>query len=188
VVVVIVTPFPAPPGQVRHALNTLAVLRVGDKDAIADLGDITDLPRPWDPASCHYELRDHLWLWCDDVVGWINREYVWRSTSLIPSCWDLHPHIAREIPVLACLRVAADDALTPDLLEEWHRHALPLFLDRLADRLGEASCRSGKHPDWPAAGRYDGFTSPAATTERRGRFHIDTHPPRQLRPATPSPS
>jgi hypothetical protein len=181
VVLVIVSPFPAPPPQVRHALNTLAVLRTGDKDAIAELGDIADLPRPWDPASCHNELRHHLWLWCDDVATWVNREYVWRSTSLIPSCWDLHPHIAREIPVLACLRVAADDALTPDMVEEWHRHTLPLFLDRLAARLGESSCRSGKHADWPAAGRYDAFTSRPATIERKNRFHIDTRLLQQLR-------
>ena len=99
--------FPAPPSQVRQALISLAVVRGGDADAIAELGDIHDLPRPWDPASCPPLIRQHLWLWCDDVAAWLNRDYAWRPVNLIPACWPRHPHIARELPVLACLRTAA---------------------------------------------------------------------------------
>jgi len=47
----IVSRFPQPPGQVRQALVTLAIVRGGDPEAIAELGDTRDLPRPWDPAS-----------------------------------------------------------------------------------------------------------------------------------------
>lgn len=175
----IISMFPKAPALVRHALNTLAIVRGGDADAIAELGDIDELPRPWDPATCPSELRQQLWLWCDDVASWLNQEYSWRPTSLIPACWPQHPHIANELPVLACLRDAADSA-GPELLEEWHRHALPLFLDRLAGRLGESTCRTGKHQDWPAASRYDAFISGAVA--RQDLFHADTHPPRQLRP------
>jgi hypothetical protein len=177
----IVSGFPAPPSQVRQALSTLAVLRGGDADAIAELGDIADLPRPWDPATCPGTLRQQVWLWCDDVAGWINRQYSWRPASLIPACWPRHPHIAGELPVLACLRDAAGGT-GPELLEEWHQRTLPLFLDRLATRLGESTCRTGKHQDWPAAGRHDSYTNQEASTERHDLFHADTHPPVRLRP------
>ncbi len=182
------TGFPAPPSQVRQALISLAIVRGGDAAAIAELGDIHDLPRPWDPASCPPLIRQQLWLWCDDVAAWLNRDYAWRPVNLIPACWPRHPHIARELPVLACLRTAADDAMGPELLEEWHRHILPLFLDRLAVRLGESTCRTGKHQDWPAGSRYDAFMDLTAVTGRQDLFHADTHPPRHLRPTAAAPA
>ena len=83
--------------------------------------------------------------------------------------------------MLACLRDAAGDSTSPELLEEWHRHTLPLFADRLTARLGESTCRTGKHQDWPAAARYDAYTSPRAIGARHDLFHADTHPPVQLR-------
>ena len=73
------------------------------------------------------------------------------------------------------------------MLEEWHRHTLPLFHDRLAARLGESTCRVGKHQDWPAAARYDAATGAAAIGERHDLFHADTHPPVRLRPAATGP-
>ena len=182
----IVSRFPPPPGQVRQALVTLAIVRGGDPEAIVELGDTRDLPRPWDPASCPAELRQQLWLWCDDVAGWVNQQYSWKTTSLIPGCWPRHPHIANELAVLACLRDAADST-GPELLEEWHRHTLPLFTDRLAARLGESTCRVGKHQDWPAAARYDAATGTQAVTERHDLFHADTHPPLRLRAASTGP-
>lgn len=175
--VALVTRFPPPPAQVRHALATLQIVRGGDPDALAELGDTGDLPRPWEPATCPAELRQQIWLWCDDVASWINRDYAWRPATLIPGCWPRHPHIARELPALACLHHAAADSTGPELLEEWHRHTLPLFLDRLATRLGESTCRTGKHQDWPAAARYDALTAHQAVQERHNLFHADTHPP-----------
>ena len=94
--------------------------------------------------------------------------------------------LVQQLDVLACLRDAVE-ATGPELLEEWHRHTLPLFTDRLAARLGESTCRVGKHQDWPAAARYDAATSPAATGERHDLFHADTHPPVRLRPAAAGP-
>lgn len=172
-----VTAFPQPPALIRHALTTLAVIRSGDPKAIAELGDITELPRPWEPASCPPRLRQQLWLWCDDVAGWLNSEHSWRPINLIPACWPQHPHLAQELPVLACLRLQAQDANGPEHLEEWHRYALPLFFERLATRLGESTCRTGSHQDWPAASRYDSFTNPETVTGRLDLFHLDATPP-----------
>jgi hypothetical protein len=180
--VVIVFAFPAPPSLVAHVLTQLRIVRSGDADAIADLGDVAELARPWLPATCGDQLRHHLWMWCDEVVNWINQQYVWRGTQLIPECWPQHPHIANELPALACQRVHAEDSAGADLVEEWHRHTLPLFLDRVATRLGD-SCRASKHVDWPAAGRYDASQSEASIAARQDLYYVDTHPPRQLRPA-----
>jgi hypothetical protein len=93
---------------------------------------------------------------------------------MIPGCWPEHPHLAQEIPVLACQRAAAEAAYTPDLLEEWHRYTLTTFLDRAVSRLGESSCRTGKHIDWPAGPRFDAHTSDEARTDRYRRFATDT--------------
>ncbi len=179
----IVTVFPQPPTLVRHALNQLRIVRSGDADAIAELGDLDDLARPWEPAGCTAKLRHQVWLWCDDVAAWVNREYAWRTTHLIPDCWPRHPHIVNELPVLACLRMQAIDALSPDALEEWHRHTLPLFVERFTARLGESSCRTGNHVDWPAASRYEAAQGHDAVATRQELFHLDANPPRQLRPA-----
>ena len=180
---VIVNRFPDPPAVIRQALIVLQVIRSGDRDAIAEMGDVHDAPRPWDPASCPPDLRESLWRWLDDVAAWLNAEYAWRPAAMIPGCWPRHPHITHELAVLACLRDAAQDtAAPPELLEEWHRHSLPMFLDRLATRLGESTCRTGRHQDWPAASRHDSYAGPAAARERDDLFHADTHPPTILHP------
>lgn len=181
---VIVTPFPVPPRPVQQALNTLATMHSGDSQAIRKLGDISDLPRPWDPGSCDDELRPYLWRWCDAVAMWTNREYGWRPAGMIPACWPAHPHLAHDLPVLACLRLTAEAAYSPELLEDWHRYALPMFLDRMTSRLGDGGCRSGKHADWPAASRYDADTAPAAAAQRGRHFDADTSPGRPLRAAS----
>ena len=54
------------------------------------------------PASCDDELRIHLWRWSDQVAAWIDRDCVWRPTGMIPGCWPRHPHLANELPALAC--------------------------------------------------------------------------------------
>lgn len=86
-----------------------------------------------------------------------------------------HPHIAHELAVLACLRVEAEAATAPDELESWHREALPQFLDRMTARLGESSCRTGTHTDWPAAARHDAYHSEQPVADRQQRIHHDTH-------------
>jgi hypothetical protein len=170
-------PFPPPPGPIREILATLTVLKSGDANAIGKIGDIKNVPRPWDPSSCDPENRLHLWGWCDQVVSWLNHEYAWRPASMIPRCWPAHPHIARELPLLACQRVAADASTSFDATDVWHRQTFPLFLERLNARLGESSCRNDKHIDWPAASRFDNANAEDAITQRRQSFADDTAAP-----------
>ena len=42
-------------------------------------------------------------------------------------------------------------------MEEWNRYAFPMFSDRMTERLGESTCRTGRHQDWPAESRYAAF-------------------------------
>lgn len=170
------SPFPAPPPEVTHALEQLAIVRRHDPDELAVAGDLTNLPRPWDPATCPENLREAIWGWCDQVAGWVNHEYTWRPTQMIPPCWPYHRHIARELAVLAVLRWHADKALTPDAAEEWHRYSLPQFLNRMTDRLGETGCRTGTHVDWPADSRFAAFVDDDASREREQVRYADTGP------------
>jgi hypothetical protein len=48
--------------------------------------DLSNLPRPWDPSTCPQDLRAAVWGWCDNVAEWINHEYAWRPTQMIPLC------------------------------------------------------------------------------------------------------
>jgi hypothetical protein len=170
---VITTPCPPPPPAVILALSRLRALRNDDPAAVAALSPADDLARPWEPSTCTPRLREQIWSWCDAVAAWINHDYAWRPDHLIPACWPAHPHIAHELPVLACLRVDADAALDADALEAWHRDALPHFLDRLAARLGAAGCRTGTHTGWPAAARDGAYHGEAAVTDRQRRIHVD---------------
>jgi len=172
----ILAEFPTPPGGIGRALELLAILRRGDPDEIAAAGDLADLPRPWEPTTCPADLRESVWDWCDQVAGWLNHDYAWRPTQTIPPCWPHHPHLARELAVLAFLRHAAEEATSPALMEEWHRYTLPLFIDRMGNRLGESGCRTGKHVDWPAQARHAAYTSTQAKAERQHAFYADTHP------------
>jgi len=151
---VIVLPFPPPPLVVLHSLELLQDIRRRDRGGAARVGAVADLERPWEPASCSAELSAAVWSWCDDIVAWINHEYAWRPAQMVPACWARHPHIARELPVLAVLRWTAENAAGPEPVEEWNRYAFPMFNDRMIDRLGENTCRTGRHQDWPAASRY----------------------------------
>ena len=78
------------------------------------------LPRPWDPPTCvDPDLRAELWEWLEAVVTWLNHEYVWDVSGIIPHCWPKHPHLVHEVAVLADLRRRAGQALSSDALEEW---------------------------------------------------------------------
>ena len=188
--VLIAAPFPEPPGGVRHAVYTLRTIRRGDADQIAVLGDVADLPRPWDPGTCPALLREQLWAWCDDVAVWINREYCWRPTAVIPACWPLHPHIAQELPGLAVARwLAGEEDTTPEAMALWHRETLPAFFARMLDRLGSAECRNhGRHEPSGATGRHEEFESSENAQARQRRFWEDTHPVTELHPRKQQPS
>lgn len=153
----IVLPFPPPPVGVLVALELLQDVRRRESGQPAPVGVVADMERPWEPAGCNSELSASVWNWCDDVAVWINHEYAWRPAQMIPACWRQHPHIARELPVLAVLRWQAESAAAPELVEEWNRYAFPMFCDRMVERLGESTCRTGRHQGWPAESRYAAF-------------------------------
>ncbi len=195
--------FPTPPNTVRRALDLLGQARRAEqdkrkqeqeqagtegKDKPAVSGKATpeagraadDLPRPWDPATCPTRLRADVWSWCEHVAAWLNHEYCWRPDTMIPACWPAHPHIARELAALAVLRFTADRSRSPEPIEEWHRTIYPMFCQRMTDRLGESTCRTGKHTDWPAAARHATYLDThttradaiAADTSAAGGLHV----------------
>lgn len=174
--------FPTPPHSVIRVLDMLAILRRGDPEEIKEAGIGADVPRPWDPATCPTELREDVWGWCDDVAAWINHEYAWRPAQMIPPCWPHHPHIARELAVLAFLRWTAEASTGPEAVEDWHRYAFPTFCDRMLSRLGESTCRTGEHGVWPAGSRYHAYVGEKATEDRQRAFHEDTHRPNAATP------
>ena len=146
----LVQPFPQPGRLVEHAYRELAIAANGTPEQKRALGDPRRLPRPWDPPTCtHPDLRLELWVWLDDVVTWINHEYVWDTASYIPACWPEHPHLVHDLAVLADQRRRAGLAHTSDALEDWHRYALPAFLDRMTSRL-KSHCENGHQP-WPSS-------------------------------------
>ncbi len=109
---------------------------VRDDEQAQTVGAADEVPRPWDPATCHDpRLRREVWQWLDRVVDWINTEYGWDVDGLIPECWYFHPHLVHELGVVADQRRRAGLAYTSDALEEWHRYGLPSFLDRMRNRI-----------------------------------------------------
>ena len=181
-------PFPAAPQWVRQTIDQLKV--PPELLSPAERASLRELDRPWDPAGCSMVVRAQLWPWLDDVAGWLNHEYGWQTAHSIPSCWPLHPHLVHELAVLACLRIAGGEATSPHMFEEWHRYALPGFLERMADRLGPAGCQPPRHLDWPAKSRYTEYTSPEAVDRRNQIFEADTggHPRRGSDPPPPPPT
>jgi len=177
--------FPGPGRLTVMALQQLEEARTAVPTQRAAMGDLSVLPRPWDPAGCPAPLRGELWRWLEQVAAWVNREHGWQPDRVIPPCWPQHPHLVHELAVLACLRHVAGQALIPEPLEDWHRNGLAGFLDRLGPRLG-TGCPPGRHTDWPAAGRYRDYLSEDAAGRRRDVFTADTATAaRQHTPADP---
>jgi hypothetical protein len=144
----------------------------GSPEQIRALGDARLLPRPWEPATCRTpQLRQQLWCWLEEVVEWLIAEYTWEVAYTIPACWPQHPHLVHEIAVLADQRRRAGYALTSDALEEWHRHNLPAFTERMKSRLRN-HCEDG-HQTWPAKGRYTRYTAETSRQTREDHFAAD---------------
>ncbi|WP_353952509.1 hypothetical protein V6K52_03430 [Knoellia sp. S7-12] len=182
--------FPTPGRLVQHAYRELSISANGTPEQRKALGDTRRLPRPWDPPTCtHPDLRLELWMWLDDAVTWINHEYVWDTDGFIPACWPEHPHLVHDLAVLADQRRRAGLAHTSDALEDWHRFALPTFLDRMAARL-KSHCENG-HEAWPAGSRHVRHTSDPHRRRRKLAYKNDsdllspTQEPVTLRPSTP---
>lgn len=157
--------FPEGGALVRLAYRELSIAANGTKEQKNAIGNPHRLPRPWDPATClNTELREQVWAWLEEVVTWLNHEYVWDVSAVIPSCWPQHPHLVHEIAALADQRRRAGAALTSDGLEEWHRYALPGFIDRMRARIKD-HCEEG-HQRWPASSRYARHTSDPTSHDR----------------------
>lgn len=165
-------PFPAPPGPVARVLDELRLVASVTDETEHESRRVALLDRPWDPPSCPPELRRCIYVWLDEVAAWINEDHTWLADRLIPICWDLHPHIVHELATLACVRWEATFARTPTALEEWHRYALPAFLNRIGDRIGDTGCPPGRHQPSPALGRHAIYAD-AEESGRRHRRRID---------------
>ena len=164
--------FPEGGALLRLAYRELNMAANGTKEQKNAIGNPHLLPRPWDPASClNADLRKQIWAWLEDVVTWLNREYVWDIGAVIPCCWPQHPHLVHEIAVLADQRRRAGTALNSDKLEEWHRYALPGFVDRMRARIKD-HCEEG-HQRWPASSRYARHTSDPTCSDRKGIYSGD---------------
>lgn len=149
----LVLPFPTPGSELANTYRELAKANDGNPHDLKAIGDLDTLPRPWDPGSVTTPAhRAELWAWLEEVVTWVNTEYVWQATTMIPPCWPLHPHLVHEIAVLADRRHHAGQEFTSTLLDEWHRQTLPLFLDRMATRTRNI-CEE-THQPWPAKSRH----------------------------------
>lgn len=165
--------FPAPGRRVEHAYRELEKALNGSDVEKKALGNPRLLARPWDPPSCvDPHLRTELWHWLDQVVTWLNHEYVWDVMTMIPTCWPKHPHLVHEVAVLADLRRRAGHALTGEPLEEWHRYALPAFAERMRHRI-KSHCEDKDHQPWPAQGRHTRHTADEASAQRDKAFRVD---------------
>jgi hypothetical protein len=139
-----VRPFPEPGPTIRTAMEQLQQATVEPPADEDELRELAQMPRPWDPATCTGLMRSELWAWLDLVAMWVN---------------------VHDLAVLACSRYYTSFAVTPAALEDWHRYALPGFLERLRDRLGDG-CQPSKHQPRPRRERDE---SHASTPVRRGR-------------------
>lgn len=146
--------FPQPQhAQLTQAFLNLRLAAEGTEEQRRALGDPTQLPRPWDPASLtSAELRYATWRWLNDFVMWFNHEQAWNPNSLIPACWPQHPHLIHQIAVLADLRRQAGEAFTSQPLEEWHRYAVPAFLDRMRQQINTGCDKT--HAEWPNTAKF----------------------------------
>ena len=182
--------LPRPGQRVHVAYRELHLAVNGTAEQKEALGPPSQLPRPWDPATCtDPELRNQLWAWLDEFVLWLNHEHSWDLASTVPPCWPHHPHLVRELAVLADQRRRAALALSSDPLEDWHRYALPAFVDRMRVRMRN-HCEEGHQP-WPGRSRFVKATSQTQRREREDRYVEDLdaaeRPRRAQRAAPPSP-
>jgi hypothetical protein len=166
--------FPEPGSRIRTAYAALRDAESGSEEEKKKVGKPSDLPRPWDPATClDPALREELWIWLEHVAEWINHEYVWEAVAgeAIPDCWPLHPHLVHELAVVADTRWRAGLATQAGPLEEWHRFVLPGFFERMRRRLKQ-SCDQD-HQLWPAGSRFKVFTGDLASARRLHAFDSD---------------
>ena len=164
-------PFPEPSERMLAALIDLAVVARGGGPAEAILVSGEILPRLWDITSiADPDLRGDTWQWLDAFVIWLNSQHAWYSADHTPPCWPEHPGLIRELSTLAAMRYQAGEATSPMPLEEWHRYALPGYLDRTRDQ--RRACDE-KHQPWPGRAAHTRHTAPDGAARRRRVFSDD---------------
>lgn len=178
---VLAAPFPSPSPVVVANLDELRLAAALPPESEQELRRLSTLPRPWDPTTCADELRCLIYVWLDEVVAWINEEHTWRTDHLIPMCWQEHPHIVHELATITCLRWEAAYAVTPNVLEDWHRYALPTFLDRISQRIGTTGCPPGRHQAHPGDARNAIYREGDEPTRRREHRWEDASDRREKR-------
>ncbi|MFZ2237246.1 MAG: hypothetical protein WAV67_12815 [Dokdonella sp.] len=164
-------PFPTPGRWLEHAYYRLHIAEHGSPAERAAIGDPNTLERPWLPDTCtDPRTRAELWEWLDAVAIWINAQYTWDPADLIPTCWPEHPHLVRELAVIADQCRAARAAITSVALEEWHRYTLPMFTDRVRRRTRQ-HCDT-RHVSTPGHGPQQRHISNGATS-RQAAYRSD---------------
>lgn len=168
-----VQPFPEPGKSIKTAMEQLQYATIEPPADETALRELAQMPRPWDPGSCTGQMRRELWTWLDRVAMWVNEEHLWSvNRPGIPECWPAHPHIVHDLAVLACSRYYTSFAVTPAVLEDWHRYGLPGFLERLRDRLGDG-CQPGKHQPRPRQERDEKHAATPVRAGRKQRYQDD---------------
>jgi len=74
-----------------------------------------------------------------------------------------------EPATVACLRWESEYAVSAAVLDQWHRHTLPLFLERIAQRIGPTGCPPGKHQPNPGEARNAPYRREDENSSRRRR-------------------
>lgn len=167
-------PFPDLTERMHAALLALAILARGGEGAKAIMATGEILPRIWDITSiADPDLRWDCWTWLDEFVIWLNSQHAWYSADHTPPCWPEHPPLIRELGTLAALRFQAGEAAGPLPLEEWHRYALPGYLDRTRDQ--RRACEE-KHQPWPGRAAHTRHTQVEAAERRLRVFRHDVDP------------
>lgn len=166
-------PFPKPGPAVAHAYRELHLAIEGNEDQKKSLGNPSTLPRPWIPSTCTQpQLRIELWNWLEAAVTWINHELVFAPDDALPCCWPHHAHLVHEIAVLVDLRYRAETALDSHPLEEWHRYALPAFIERMRHRVRQHCDHHHANPV-PHRGRFSRHISNEHAQQRCHAYAAD---------------
>ena len=182
-----VRPFPEPAHALRAAMEQLQFASTNPPESEEDLRRLATLPRPWDPGTCTGRLRSELWRWLDQVASWLNEQHLWNLAAPgIPECWPAHPHLTHDLAVVACARYYTTFAVNPGALEDWHRSCLPMFLDRLNDRVGDG-CQPGKHMPRPRNERDHRHTDQRTRRGRHQRYTDDVERTHEAASGPPEP-
>ena len=157
-------PFPDLTERMLASLVDLALLARGGEAAAEVLATGEIPPRIWDITTiADPQLLDDTWTWLAAFVTWLNSQHAWYSADHTPACWPEHPGLVRELSTLAALRYQAGEATDPVPLEEWHRYALPSYLDRTRDQ--RRTCDE-RHQPWPGRAAHTRFVSSGAVELR----------------------